>query len=157
MIEHRKGSLFDAPDGAILAHACNAKGIWGSGIAKQFKERFPGNYDSYAWHCQRNSRPESLVGTTLLLGAEAPNFEGWGIACMFTSKGYGRDVDPPEEILLSTQCAFTDLLSQAPLGCEIHMPKINSGLFNVPWEETQYELESVLEDWPHNKVVVWTP
>ena len=46
-LEYVKGSVFDAPKGVILAHACNAQGSWGSGVALEFKKRFP---DAYAYY-----------------------------------------------------------------------------------------------------------
>lgn len=161
MIEYRTGSLFNAPSGVILAHACNAKGVWGSGIAKQFKERFPDNYNEYSFHCNRkcwSARPEILVGTTLLLDMQRPNLEGWaGIACLITSKGYGSMLDPQDEILSATAAALVSLRLQVNLPVEVHMPKINSGLFGIPWRATEKVIESLLEAFPQMKVVVWTP
>lgn len=32
-MEHRKGNLFNAEDGVVLAHGCNTFGVMGAGIA----------------------------------------------------------------------------------------------------------------------------
>lgn len=156
-IEHRTGSLFDAQSvkGSILAHACNAKGVWGSGIAKQFKERFPHQFNAYSFWC-RYSAPHvhTRVGSTLLVH---DNVFDVTVACMITSEGYGKDVDSPTQILEATDKAFRDLLSQISPPVTIHMPRINSGLFNVPWADTQAVLEQVMESFPDTRVIVSTP
>lgn len=51
-IKYIKGSLFDAPEGYILTHACNAQGVWGSGIAKEFKKRKPLAFKNYNLFCK---------------------------------------------------------------------------------------------------------
>lgn len=167
IIEHRTGSVFEAQSipGSILAHACNAKGVWGSGVAKEFKERFPNQYASYNWICSRPADvvwnpitnkfdPGTRVGTTHLAHC---NVFGVTVACMITSNGYGKDVDPPPAILQATYSAFIDLLSQLSPPVKVHMPKINSGLFNVPWALTESVLKEAGEYFPDTHVVVWTP
>ena len=47
MIQYKRMSLFDAPTESAIFHSCNALGIWGAGIAKEFKERFPNTYKQY--------------------------------------------------------------------------------------------------------------
>lgn len=155
IIEHRTGSVFEAQSipGSILAHACNAKGVWGSGVAKEFKERFPNQYNAYSYHCNKfNGGP--IVGTTLLVYDQIFDI---GVACMITSERYGKDVDPPAAILEATYSAFIDLLSQLAPGSTIHMPRINSGLFNVPWPLTESVLKKAGEYFPDARVIVWTP
>ncbi|KAK4904538.1 ADP-ribose 1''-phosphate phosphatase, partial [Elasticomyces elasticus] len=41
-VHESPGSLFDSPDGSALIHACNCMGVWGSGIANDFRERASG-------------------------------------------------------------------------------------------------------------------
>jgi len=139
MIEYHQCDLFLAPEGSILVHACNAKGVWGSGIAKEFKRRFPLSFEQYEKYCKQPI--EITRGSCLLVG------EGqFGIGCLITSNGYGKHVDDPETILLATRSAFNELLEQIGSDTEIHMPKINSGLFNVPWELTEQVLNQTLND-----------
>lgn len=127
-----KGSLFDAPKGSIIIHACNCKGVWGSGIAAGFAKKFPKAREVYAKACQE--RGPHLLGTCLLIPAG-----DYTIGCLFTSKNYGGNVDPPDRILAATRSAISHLLSQNKDGIigPMHICKINSGLFRVPWPDTK--------------------
>ena len=136
-------------------------GAWNTGVAAAFKERYPHAHAVYVAHCQANT-PEKLVGTTLLippLPRDAPtennSNEGHWVACLFTSRGYGENVDPPQQILTHTASALRHLQSQAPSGCEAagewHSAKINSVRFRVPWEETVGVIESAV----YGEVVVY--
>lgn len=148
MIEHRIGNLFDAPVGSILAHACNGKGTWGGGIAAEFKKRRPAEYVIYHDRCAREKKTSNLVGQCIFAG---------DVACLITSDGFGARVDSPESILGATEAALGDLFYRAQvLSQEIHMPKINSGLFCVPWELTEAVIERVLAKYKNVKVVVWS-
>ena len=129
-----------------------------------------------------------LVGTALLISHEkrerlgqemypALRRDGFHIACLFTSHGYGKNVDSPEQVLHNTAKALDDLAEQLEAAKEIEVssnhqnnasPKIdnldpnrialagrravriNSGRFGVPWKQTK----SVLENGPLDIVVV---
>lgn len=171
-IEYRKGDLFaDAPEGTLLVHACNGKGVWGSGVAKQFREIYPAAFREYKAHCSSRS-PDDLVGTALLIAPlsvaarRARSIEGQGaqnaqvyIGCLFTREGYGKPTgkelrDGYENgILDATGAAMLHLMkglaSSIESGelsstsiTEVRMPLINSGKFAVPWAKT----EAVLMD-----------
>lgn len=131
-----KGSLFDAPKGSIIIHACNTKGVWGSGIAKEFAKRFPKAHHTYMEFCRKDGH--NLLGRCLLI----PDKSGYVIGCLFTSKDYGKYVDKPDKILLATRLAIAELILQNPAKLPMHMCKINSGLFNVPWSDTKAILKS---------------
>ncbi|GMF00080.1 unnamed protein product [Ambrosiozyma monospora] len=149
----------------ILAHACNCRGVWGGGIAYVFKQRFPSAFSQYNAHCNQYSvLPSKLLGTALLVpvnGNDVGFVPGIGedilIACLFTS-----DVgdDSPEEIAHYTELAMLDLRkqlenpkliqdrrAQAVLQRNkdkdflINMPKINAGIFAVPWGLTEKALK----------------
>lgn len=130
-----KGNLFDAPKGSIIIHAVNTKGVWGAGIAKEFAKRFPKARDVYALACQEKGH--TLLGTCLLIPAG-----DFTLGCLFTSKGYGQFVDPPAKILKATETALADLIKQNTDGKPLHTCKINSGLFNVPWDDTKALLKA---------------
>lgn len=79
------------------------------------------------------------------------------IACLYTSNGYGKNVDPLEMILSHTQQALEDLAMQIKTlkgdgkeAGECRAVRINSGRFGVPWDRTR----EILKDGPLNIVVV---
>lgn len=129
-ITYVKGDLFElAPKGAYLAHACNCQGVWGSGIAVEFRKRFPVSYVEYVKQCI-NWSPEAIVGDALELHDN--------VVALLTSKDYGQNKDSVEQILSATEESLKDFcMYREDEGLTLHMPKINSGLFGVPWEETE--------------------
>jgi ADP-ribose 1''-phosphate phosphatase len=168
MLKIRKGSLFDAigledfhETRSILLHACNCKGKWGSGIAAQFKRHFPFAFERYRMHCSLAG--EEVLGKSIICSsrtfpaAEHREDPDTRIACLFTSRGYGRRTDPPGEILEATRTAIRDLLSRLDLEnppVNIHSPKINAGLFAVPWEDTEKVIRNAISPWSGK--VFWT-
>jgi ADP-ribose 1''-phosphate phosphatase len=130
-----KKSLFDAPPGSLIVHACNTRGMWGSGIAREFALRFPWAHRVYSRHCHQAKEADgtapSLLGTSLII-TEGEHMVG----CLFTSASYGSDVDAPEKILDATRRAIADLIRLNDAKCPIALCKINSGLFKVPWDKT---------------------
>ncbi|KAL9032706.1 MAG: hypothetical protein Q9180_006348 [Flavoplaca navasiana] len=137
-ITERVGDIFDSPPNSILIHACNTKGSWGAGVAAAFKKYSPAAFNYQKYHCTTLTDPstslaayqKSLVGTCLLIppfpAIETPNFKHptpakpttqqvekkYWIACLFTSSGYGKNVDTPSAILDATKRAVADLREQ---------------------------------------------
>jgi ADP-ribose 1''-phosphate phosphatase len=134
-----KGNLFNAPKGSIIIHACNTKGVWGSGIAKEFHKRFPSAYNIYRAKCITEG--SSLRGKCLLIPAGAHI-----VGCLFTSRDYAAHVDPPHLILDATRLAIADLIRQNDKKIPMHMCKINSNLFKVPWADTKKILKEFDEE-----------
>lgn len=125
-----KGNLFTAPEGSILLHACNTKGIWGAGIAKEFSKRFPNSWRVCKAKCVTEG--SALRGTCLLVPSGK-----YVVGCLFTSRDIGRHVDPDHLILDATRLAISDLIKQNTKKLPMHMCKINAGLFGVPWSDTK--------------------
>lgn len=170
MIKYITGDLFShkvssSSTISILAHACNCHGSWGAGIAAVFYKKFPSAYKIYADHCKNHSHDRSkLLGTTLLIPA-SPDDPGSKnvhnpvyIACLFTSDFYGAKKLSPPDIVDNTDMAMQDLIDQLNqlkrenTDIALNMPKINAGLFNVRWEDT----ESVLKKYVPFGINVYT-
>jgi ADP-ribose 1''-phosphate phosphatase len=153
-ITYKKGSLFDLQDpNAILAHACNCKGVWGSGIAVEFKRRYKDTFDYYESECKKFDK--KLLGRALVYKEiripdedKRPRF----VACLLTSYDYGNNKDSESKILKNTEKSMLNFLSVLKDGAHVHSPKINSGRFSVPWEKTEAVMERVLK----TRNVKWT-
>lgn len=168
-LTHYKSSLFASPPSTLLCHATNAQGSWGAGIAAAFKKSYPSAFKIYAAHCSKWSG-SSLLGTTLLIPPqhksplEAEREAKHWIGCLFTSEKKGKGKGSKESILEATGEAVEDLVrkvrdlneggdgadGKAKAGSskedridEVRMCKINSGLFEVPWEATREVIEGV--------------
>jgi ADP-ribose 1''-phosphate phosphatase len=138
-----KGDLFKAPSGSVLVHACNAQGVWGAGIAKMCAQKFPRAREEYTKLCKEKGT--DLLGTCILI--DVGEFK---IACLITSNGFGARRDSPDVILENTRRAVADLLAKTTVADSIHMCKINSGLFAVPW----YRTEALLDHF-NRPMTVW--
>lgn len=140
MISYKKMSLFDAPEGSILVHGCNAQGVWGSGIAAPFKEKYPRSWKEYNSYCEKaleKDKKFGAVGTTLITNQENKRF----IGCLITSFSYGKDRDSVEDIVAQTFLAldslFRNLKESNELDRPIYSNKFNSGMFKVDWRYTE--------------------
>lgn len=104
------GDLFAAPSHSILIHACNTLGSWGAGIALVFRDKYPDAFEVYKAHC-KNHLNDELIGTCLIIrGGQREDCHD--IACLFTSKAFGKKKDSVEDILVSTGSAVKDLIRQ---------------------------------------------
>ena len=142
------GEIFDAPNNAVLIHACNCQGSWGAGIAKAFKEQYPKAYELYQRHCITSPAGTALEGTAILIPPVDDGRRHY-IGCLFTSGQYGKKKAPPHTILENTGPATEQLMNELALypeikeAAEVRMCRINSGLFKVPWNMTRSVLKRI--------------
>jgi ADP-ribose 1''-phosphate phosphatase len=159
-VSYLKQSLFDVPEREVIIHACNAQGVWGSGIAAEFKKRYPDSLKDYQDYCDSG---EYVVGKGKLsrFSINEKHWVGW----IITSNKYGKDKDPKEVIKAQTALALHHLChalyTSHPRSYNpeivVYSNKFNSGLFGVPWEETETILKVVLSHFKRIKWVVCDP
>lgn len=153
MVTHKKMSLFDAPKESIIVHACNSQGVWGSGIAKAFKERYFESFKEYNFFCNMaNQQRGTATGRASLSSfhEQEPHWVGW----IVTSHNYGELKDPPELIKIHTTLALHEFCQKVYTAhsreeyptIDVYSNKFNSGLFGVPWEDSELILKTVLKD-----------
>ncbi|EDO17451.1 hypothetical protein Kpol_1037p48 [Vanderwaltozyma polyspora DSM 70294] len=148
----------------ILIHSCNCNGTWGGGIAYQLAVHYPEAEKIYTDIC--DDFGSELLGKCVLI----PSFsdDSLLIGCLFTSVYGGSSHDTKNEILKYTKLSLMQLSLQLENNdscidtClseynqllisnikhhlkdyKLEMPKINSGIFNVPWEETEKILKEL--------------
>lgn len=141
-IKYVKGDILNAGKfPRILLHSCNCNGTWGGGIAYQLALKYPDAERKYRETCDRHV--VGLLGKCLLLRTkEDPNLI---IGCLFTAATGGSDQNEAY-ILKYTEMALQSFKAQLNqekklLDYQVIMPKINSGIFGVPWEHTEQLLE----------------
>lgn len=144
MLIYKTGSVFEAPEGSTLAHACNSLGSWGSGVAAEFKRQFPGAFQTYKNYCY-GTPTKLVVGSTLIIDAMKTDQKNFKIACLITSIGYGKNKQSVDKILYNTEKAIKDLSAHEEIR-NVHSPLINAGLFEVPWEDTVKVIQKSLND-----------
>lgn len=141
---YKKMSLFDAPKGSVLVHACNAQGVWGNGIAKYMKQRFPHAFKHYTELC----RDCEIEG-----GFDIKYDNEYYVASIITSKDFGPNVSSPELILLNTTTSLYNLCLELNNDDIIYSNKFNSGLFKVPWEDTEKIIKVFVDRYNLNWIV----
>lgn len=150
-IKYITGDLFSAKKDSILVHAVNCKGVMGGGIAAVFKKYFPRMFLVYKNIC--DSYKENFLGKCYIY-IDPQCY----VVNLATSNGFGSEVDSPEEILKSTDLAIENMFSKLRemplLSKNICSNKFNSGLFNVPWEDTEKIILKHLND-PLNAEFNW--
>ncbi|KAI9660221.1 MAG: ADP-ribose 1''-phosphate phosphatase [Alyxoria varia] len=164
--EYRQGSVFDAKEEHVLVHSCNCQGFWGKGFALELRHKFPQHYKAYRDYCnERKDKVEDMLGDMLLLGPHnVDTSDEQLIACLFTretaSKAQGpqdqrRTVDYTDVALNLLQHELTQI--ERTDVTDIVMPKINGGLFGVPWEQTEQVLRQaeVVERYPTRRIIVY--
>lgn len=141
--EYKKGDMLKKMDnGSIFVHAVNGKGRWGSGIAKSLHTKFVGAYAQYASKVNK-------VGMGYIV-----EDKGFKIGCLVTSKGYGAYKDSPKQITVATYKAVKSLLeSITDETITIESPKINSGLFETPWQWTKKAITKACNE--STKTIKW--
>jgi ADP-ribose 1''-phosphate phosphatase len=159
MITYKKMSLFDVPEGSVLVHSCNALGVWGSGIAAAFHEKYPRSFDEYNKYCKRSG---PVVGTSVITNQENKRFVG----CLITSNSYGKDKDPIHDIIAQTYLSLHDFCKEYEKlkhayqdsheeahGFPIYSNKFNSGMFKVPWNYSEIALRYFVKKYDLNWIV----
>ncbi|KAL4944423.1 hypothetical protein BDV06DRAFT_220268 [Aspergillus oleicola] len=106
------------------------------------------------------TRVQLPEGTALIIEPQQEDYDNesqkrkhW-IICLFTSRGYGKNVDNPDTVIQNTELAITNLEQQLaelemkqrqPGGVgitELRACRLNSGNFDVPWDRTKRILEN---------------
>lgn len=142
----KKGNIIENIDSAaIYLHSCNASNNWGAGVALCFKNKFNKAYLSFI-------REKHILGECVLVEDISCK-----VACLITSKGYGSLKDPPRDILKNTYTSLIHLLKKCDdKDITIHSVKINSGLFETPWEATEKIIRLACSKFEKNiKWFVW--
>lgn len=164
MISYSKISLFNAPKESIIIHACNSQGVWGSGIAKAFKESYPESFQFYNGFCKVNNE-ERGTACGLANMSPFPESEPHWVGWIVTSHNYGSLKDSPELIKVYTTLALQDLCKKLYLAhpkeeyptIDVYSNKFNSGLFAVPWEDSELILKTVLKNFKRINWIVCDP
>lgn len=166
-VKYLNGNIFslDRTYPRIIIHSCNCNGSWGGGFAYQLAQRYPRAERDYMDICEKYGT--KLLGKFVLIPSYRS--EKLLIGCLFTSSFGGTKHDSGESILRYTKLSLDDMSMklgrnpridqdevdtfaakfmknvqwkmETPVSqYAVEMPKINSGIFGVPWERTEQVL-----------------
>ncbi len=132
MITIAKGSIFKAKAQALV-NPVNTVGVMGAGLAKQFKERFPENYELYRKACFTK---ELTVGKVF---ATKSNIGPGPWIVNFPTKKDWRN--PSEFDWVAQGLAALEDWGQSAQVSSIAIPPLGCGLGGLPWAAVFSEIE----------------
>lgn len=150
MIRLVRGSIFDS-DAEALVNAVNTVGVMGKGLALQFKQRYPRNYQLYREACRNN---QVCLGKMLVVPTNQVTNPKWIIN--FPTKTHWRE---PSQ-LSYIERGLVDLVQQVSFyGINsLAVPALGAGLGGLDWEDVKAMLlrylsalnipVTIYEPWP---------
>lgn len=149
MIEFKKGDLL-REDAEALVNTVNCVGIMGRGIALQFKNAFPENFNSYAAACARN---EVQPGQMLVF--KTGRLTNPKYIINFPTKRHWRGKSRIEDIDAGLVALAKEIRSR-----DIHsiaIPPLGSGLGGLDWSTVRPRIEKSLRDLDNVRIVIFEP
>jgi O-acetyl-ADP-ribose deacetylase (regulator of RNase III) len=149
MIEYRTGDILQA-DAEALVNTVNCVGIMGRGVALQFKNAFPENYNAYAGACRREEVQPGRMFVFETGSLTNPRF-----IINFPTKRHWKGKSRMEDI----ERGLVDLVEQIRQR-RIHsiaIPPLGSGLGGLNWREVRSRIEASLRNLGDVRVTVYEP
>lgn len=150
---YKEGNLLDAlsPTNAI-AHGCNCKGVWGSGVAKQMYERYPDAFLEYKKWCHTALTPGEILGYVHMFDT------GHGtIYNMFTQETFGRDPETRYVSYDALDMAFASVQENCRLkGLTLNIPDLIGAGLGGGNRKVITSIIEAQEKFFGQEVVVWT-
>jgi O-acetyl-ADP-ribose deacetylase (regulator of RNase III) len=149
MIESGKGNLLQA-DVEALVNTVNCVGVMGKGIALQFKQAFPANYQQYKKACDAHLLK---LGEVLVVHTDQREHPIYIIN--FPTKYHWKGKSRLQDIQLGLQ----SLVRQVRLlGVEsIAIPPLGCGNGGLDWAEVKPMIETAFAELPNLRVVLFEP
>ncbi len=149
MIEYKKGDILQA-DVEALVNTVNCVGVMGRGIALQFKNQFPENFQVYRSACaQEKVRPgQMFVFETGTL--THPKF-----IINFPTKRHWRGKSRIEDIDLGLEALVKEIQIHGIRS--IAIPPLGSGLGGLNWTIVRRHIEAAFQATQDIKIIVFEP
>lgn len=149
MIRFKSGDIL-AEDAEALVNTVNCVGIMGRGIALQFKNAFPDNFEAYADACKRD---EVRPGKMFVF--ETGQLTNPHYIINFPTKRHWRGKSRIEDI----EAGLTDLAKEIRRRGirSIAIPPLGSGLGGLDWADVRPRIETALSDLNEVEIVVFEP
>jgi len=149
MVELTKGNILDA-DANALVNTVNTVGVMGKGIALQFKQVFPRNYELYQKAC---SRGEVVPGKMFVVPTNRlsnPKF-----IINFPTKRHWKGKSRMEDITAGL-VDLVDVIRRENIQ-SIAIPPLGCGNGGLNWDDVRPKIVSALSVLQDVKVLVFTP
>lgn len=149
MIEYAKGNLLEAEADALV-NTVNCVGFMGKGIALQFKQAFPENFEAYRRVCEASELQPGRMFVFETRSTVGPRF-----IINFPTKRHWRGKSRMEDIDAGLDALIKDV---ARLGVQsIAVPPLGCGLGGLDWNEVRPRIEQAFKAVPDVRVLLFPP
>lgn len=149
MIEYKKGDIL-REDVEAVVNTVNCVGIMGRGIALQFKNAFPNNFNFYAAACNRD---EVRPGRMLVF--ETGRLTNPRYIINFPTKRHWRGKSRIQDIDAGLLALAEEIRSRNIRS--IAIPPLGSGLGGLDWYKVRSHIEKTLRVFSDVKIVLFEP
>lgn len=149
MIDYKIGDIL-AEDAEALVNTVNCVGVMGRGIALQFKNAFPKNFEEYARACERDEVQPGRMFVTETNQLTNPRY-----IINFPTKRHWRGKSRIEDI----DAGLVDLqrvIREKGIG-SIAIPPLGSGLGGLDWNRVRPRIKEALRGFNDVRVVIFEP
>lgn len=149
MIDYTSGNILEAKAEALV-NTVNCVGVMGKGIALQFKQAYPANFDAYTAACKAGDIQPGRMFITETGSMLPPRY-----IINFPTKRHWRGKSRLEDIE-----AGLDALANEIQRLGIHsiaVPPLGCGNGGLNWEDVRPRIETALGSLPNVRVIVFEP
>lgn len=149
MIEQTSGNILEA-DVEALVNTVNCVGVMGKGIALQFKQAYPDNFDAYAVACRAGEVQPGRMFITRTGNLFNPRY-----IINFPTKRHWRSKSRLEDIEVGLQALVADVQR---LGIRsIAVPPLGCGNGGLDWNDVRPRIEAAFSALPNVRVLLYAP
>ena len=138
------GADIFAQDAQALVNPVNCVGVSGKGLAKDFRDRYPMDYQLYRQACESGLLGIGRVFTT----CENP---GGLLIINLPTKNHWRNPSRLEDITASLSALFREL---ELLDVTVAVPALGCGNGGLSWDAVRPEINRALADLPNDVLVI---
>lgn len=149
MITFQRGDIF-RDDAEAIVNPVNCVGSMGRGLAQQFKQRFPGNFEGYARACRQGAVKPGRMFVHEVPGGSAPQY-----VINFPTKRHWRNPSRMEDITSGLAALAGEIRSRGIRS--VAVPALGSGLGQLDWQEVRREIQAGLEGLEDVRITVYEP
>lgn len=143
------GNLLEANVEALV-NTVNTVGVMGKGLALQFKQRFPANFEAYAVACHRG---EVKIGGMFVVETGQPT--GPRFIINFPTKEHWRNPSQLEYVRTGLVALVKEVRSRAIRSLAI--PPLGCGNGGLAWSNVQPLIDRAVDMLPEVRVEVFSP
>lgn len=149
MINYTTGDILNA-DAEALVNTVNCVGVMGRGIALQFKNTFPKNFEAYTAACKRD---EVQPGRMFMY--ETGFLTNPKYIVNFPTKRHWRGKSRIEDIEAGLRALVGEIRVRGI--CSIAIPPLGSGLGGLEWQDVRTRIEVAMGHLDDVRVIVFEP